>query len=200
VPFVPRTPVPPTQLLPQREDAVYYQLYFQRPGAAEAELGRDPHATLRRLLYGASGDAPLPGALTAELGPGMVPRDGDFIRLAEDPAVLPSWLTRSDVEYFGRQFAESGFAGAVNWYRNMDRNWELLAPWADAKVSVPALYIVGDRDLVLSSPLGAVVEGLERFVPNLKRKIVLPGCGHWTQQERPAEVDSALIQFLREVR
>jgi pimeloyl-ACP methyl ester carboxylesterase len=80
----------------------------------------------------------------------------------------------------------------------MDRNWELLAPWADSKLSVPALYIVGEKDLVLKSPLmAAVAEHIHHFVPTLKHKILLPGCGHWTQQERPDEVNAALIEFFR---
>jgi pimeloyl-ACP methyl ester carboxylesterase len=200
VPFLPRPRQPPTTLLPRTESAVHYQLYFQEPGVAEAELEHDPHATLRRVLYGASGDAPLQGALSADLEPGMVPRGGGMIRRAADPEVLPPWLTRSDIDHAAAEFARSGFCGALNWYRNMDRNWELLAPWADAQLTVPALYMAGDRDLVLRNPLFAsVVENLQRVVPTLKERVILPGCGHWTQQERPAEVNATLIRFLREV-
>jgi len=201
VPFLPRPSQAPTTLLPRTEDAVYYQLYFQEPGVAEAELERDTLATLRRLFFGASGDAPIPGALTADLEPGMVPRGGDFIRLIADPEVLPAWLTRADIDHAGREFAHSGFRGALNWYRNMDRNWELLAPWADAKLTVPALYMVGDRDLVLRNPLlASLVENLHHVLPTLRQKIVLPGCGHWTQQERPEEVSTALIRFFQEAK
>lgn len=200
VPFLPRPHAPPTTLLPRTKNAVYYQLYFQEPGVAEVELERDPHASLRGLLFGASGDAPLQGAITSDLEPGMVPLGGNLIGRAADPEVLPTWLTRSDVDHAATEFAHSGFRGALNWYRNMDRNWELLAPWADAKLTVPALYMGGDRDLVLKNPLFAsVVENLEHLVPTLREKIILPGCGHWTQQERPAEVNAALIRFLQGV-
>jgi pimeloyl-ACP methyl ester carboxylesterase len=198
VPFLPRSPAPPTQVLPQREDAVYYQLYFQTPGV-EAELSRDPYLTMRRLLFLASGDAPRPGALSEGLGFGMIPRSG-FLELAPDPATLPAWLAQADIDHFGRQFERSGFRGALNWFRNMDRNWELLAPWSGAKVTVPALYVTGDQDLVLKrAGMAQFLENLARYVPGLRRKIVLPGCGHWTQQERPSEVNDALLSFLREV-
>ena len=64
-----------------------------------------------------------------------------------DPEQLPTWLTEKDVDVFAAEFQRTGFRGGLNWYRNMDRNWELLSPWADAKLTVPALYMVGDRDL-----------------------------------------------------
>ena len=90
--------------------------------------------------------------------------------------------------------------GGLNWYRNIDRNWELLAPFAGAKVMVPALYVSGDCDLVVKFPkMDQLIANLKTFVPNLTKTIMLPGCGHWTQQERADEVNAALIAFLREV-
>ncbi len=57
--------------------------------------------------------------------------------------------------------------------------------------------MAGDRDLVLGFPgFREVIAGLRAFVPNLRRSEILPGCGHWTQQERPAEVNAALLEFL----
>ena len=98
------------------------------------------------------------------------------------------------------QDQRAGFRGGLNWYRNIDRNWELLAPWAGAKVTVPALYMAGDRDLVLSfRGMDRLLPALKQFVPDLRQTIVLPGCGHWTQQERAAEVNSAMLQFLKSV-
>src|SRR5262249_5124470 len=76
----------------------------------------------------------------------------------------------------------AGFRGGLNWYRNIDKNWELLAPWIGAKVAVPALYMAGDRDLVLA--FRGMDQLLPRFVPNLRETIIFPGCGNWTQQER----------------
>ena len=68
------------------------------------------------------------------------------------PAVLPAWLGEADVDFYAGEFARTGFRGGLNWYRNIDRNWELLAPFAGAKVTVPALYVAGDRDLVVAFP------------------------------------------------
>ena len=115
-----------------------------------------------------------------------------------NPDILPAWLTEADLEFYAEQFARSGFRGGLNWYRNIDHNWELLAPFAGASVSAPALYIAGDRDVVVSFPgMNQVIADLSRFVPQLRGTIMLEGCGHWTQQERPNEVSTAMIDFLR---
>jgi len=95
-----------------------------------------------------------------------------------------------------RQYAVSGFTGPLNWYRNMDRNWELTGAWQHAPIVVPALFVAGDRDPVLSF---VKADGLSDVLPNLTRSVILPGCGHWTQQERPAEVNDAMLAFLREL-
>lgn len=114
-----------------------------------------------------------------------------------DPEVLPDWLTEEDLDELTESYAK-GFTGALNWYRNLDRNWELTAAWHGAVVSPPALYMYGDRDLVPAFPgTPELIAGLPELMPNLRRDpIVLPGCGHWTQQERPNEVNEALVDFL----
>ena len=197
VPFRPRGPVRPTTMMPQTENAVFYQLYFQEPGVAEAELERDPRATIRRLAYVASGDARGEAAAPSPDGVGMVPRGGGFLGGGGDPPV-PSWLTQADIDYFASEFARTGFRGGLNWYRNIDRNWELLAPYAGARVTVPALYVAGDRDLVVAfRGMDQLIPNLKKFVPALRQTIMLPGCGHWTQQERPREVNAAMVEFLK---
>jgi pimeloyl-ACP methyl ester carboxylesterase len=179
--------------MPRTADARFYQLYFQEPGVAEVELERDPRASVRNMLYGGSGDAPRGGE-----GVGMVPHGGGFLRGAAAPAMLPPWLSESDVDFYAGEFKRSGFRSALNWYRNIDRNWELMAPFADARVMIPALYIAGERDMVVAFPgMDQLLANYQRFVPALRGKLMLPGCGHWTQQERPAEVNAALIDFLR---
>ena len=194
VPFRPRGPVPPTTVMPQTEDAMFYQLYFQTPGVAEAELERDARATIRRLLYTGSGDAPRrEGA-----GIGMVPRGGGFLQHAVTPDTLPGWITEADIDVFAGAFAKTGFRGGLNWYRNIDRNWNLLAPFSGARVMPPALYVAGDRDLVVAfRGMDQLIPKLSTFAPNLRGTIMLPGCGHWTQQERPAEVNAAILDFLK---
>jgi pimeloyl-ACP methyl ester carboxylesterase len=201
VPFIPRGAKRPTSAMPQSESSLFYQLYFQAPGVAEAELGRDPRATIRRLLYSGSGDVPRRSDNTlGDQAPGMVPRTGGFLTRTINPPTLPAWLSEADIDVFAKEFGRAGFRGGLNWYRNIDRNWELLAPFAGAKVTVPALYIAGDRDLVVKFPkMDQLIPNLKLFVPALTKTIMLPGCGHWTQQERPDEVSAALIAFLREL-
>jgi pimeloyl-ACP methyl ester carboxylesterase len=204
VPYRPRGEARPTSVMPRTADAQFYQLYFQEPGVAEAELERDPRATVRTMLYGASGDgaAALRAAAAASGGVapniGMVPKDGGFLRGAGAPAVLPAWLSEADIDFYGSEFKRSGFRGPLNYYRNVDRNWELMAAFAGAPVTVPALYVAGDRDMVVAFPgTDQLLANLKHFVPALRNIQMLPGCGHWTQQERPSEVNAAIIDFLR---
>jgi pimeloyl-ACP methyl ester carboxylesterase len=196
VPFVPRRPVRPTTAMPRTDDALFYQLYFQTPGVAEAE--RDVRQTVRRILYSASGDRPRAATGAPRSDVGMVPRQGGFLSQMIDPESLPAWLTEADVNVYAGEFARTGFRGGLNWYRNIDRNWELLAPFAGARIPVPALYVAGDRDLVVAfRGMDQLLPNLRTFVPNLRRTLMLPGCGHWTQQERPAEVNAAILEFLK---
>jgi pimeloyl-ACP methyl ester carboxylesterase len=199
VPFWPRLPVPPTSLMTQTDDALFYQLYFQSPGVAEAELERDVPRTIRSLLYSASGDVPRSESTEATRGEvGMVPRQGGFLSRLVNPASLPPWLTEADVEFYVKEFKRTGFRGGLNWYRNIDRSWELLAPFSGALVNVPALYVAGDRDLVVGfHGMNQIIANLAHFVPQLRGTIMLAGCGHWTQQERAREINDAMIDFLR---
>jgi pimeloyl-ACP methyl ester carboxylesterase len=194
VPFRPRSPVRPTSVMPKTNTDQFYQLYFQEPGLAEAEFEGDVERAIRLLLYGASGDAsPDEGGKRA-----MVPIGGRWLAARKLPEVLPGWLSDADVRFYTAEFERSGFRGGLNWYRNMDRNWELMAAWKDAKIQVPALYMVGDRDLVYRFPgMEALIANLKSFVPQLDRTVLLEGCGHWTQQERAADVSAEIIRFLR---
>jgi pimeloyl-ACP methyl ester carboxylesterase len=194
VPYRPRGPVRPTTAMPQTDDAVWYQLYFQEPGIAEAEYDNNVRTVFRSGLISISGDAP-PDARPF----GMVPRRGGGLFLQNrEPPPLPDWLTEADVDFYTAEFTRSGFRGGLNWYRNIDRNWELLAPFAGMPVTVPALYIAGDRDPVVRFPgMDRLIPSLAHFVPQLRGTKMLPECGHWTQQERPQEVNAAMINFLR---
>jgi pimeloyl-ACP methyl ester carboxylesterase len=128
----------------------------------------------------------------------MVDRQSGLLAAMTSPPALPAWLTEGDLDFYAAEFARTGFSGGLNWYRNIDRNWELLAAYSGAKVTVPALYVAGDRDLVVKFP-GAerTIANLANTVPQLRKQIMLPGCGHWTQQERANEVNAAMIGFLQ---
>jgi pimeloyl-ACP methyl ester carboxylesterase len=192
VPFRPRgfgSSVPPTTLMPQNENAVFYQLFLQTP-EAEAALGRDLRRTFRSQFYSLSGEPPAGGGGFAG---GMVPRKGAVLT---DPASLPAWITEADIDVYVAEFARSGFRGPVSWYRNVDRSWELLAPLAGAAVTIPALYMAGDRDFV-AAVNSQFIAMQSAMVPKLRPAIMLAGCGHWTEQERAPEVNAAMIDFLR---
>jgi pimeloyl-ACP methyl ester carboxylesterase len=127
----------------------------------------------------------------------MVSPKAGFLAGRADPARLPSWVTEAEADVYVQQFSRSGYRGGLNWYRNISRNRELLAAFEDLKITVPALFVVGDRDVVLAfEGMESVIADLPRSVPLLQQTVVLPGCGHWTQQERPEEVNSAILEFL----
>jgi pimeloyl-ACP methyl ester carboxylesterase len=184
---------PPTTLMPRTENAVFYQLFLQNP-AVEAALERDLRLTFRYQLYTLSGDRPA-SAGVAGLPPGMMPRKGGFMT---DPPSLPAWITESDIDVYVKAYARSGFFGPLAWWRNIDRGWELMAPFGGAAVSVPALYMAGDRDFV-ASVFSEEIAKQSALVPKLRPAMMLAGCGHWTQQERAPEVSAAMIDFLRQL-
>ncbi|WP_063731350.1 alpha/beta fold hydrolase [Streptomyces sp. RTd22] len=174
----------------------FYQNYFQQPGVADAELGQDIASSLRRILFSGSGDNPK----NEQPRPWVVPEGGALLDTVPEPDQLPRWLTEADIEVFARDYAEHGtraFTGPLNWYRNIERNQELLAPFRGRGIDVPALYMVGDRDMVTSfRGMDTLRASLRRIAPRLHDEVTLHGCGHWTQQERPDEVNAALRDFL----
>jgi pimeloyl-ACP methyl ester carboxylesterase len=112
----------------------------------------------------------------------MVPRNGRWLREPALPPALPAWLTDADIDLYAGEFRRTGFRGPFNYYRNLDRNWELMAAFADVTVKVPALFIAGDHDMVIAGP-----PGMDQHLANLRQSVttlrdvrILPGCGHWT--------------------
>jgi pimeloyl-ACP methyl ester carboxylesterase len=189
VPAADRAPGPPTvQMKAMFGDNFFYILHFQTPGVAEHELRKDVRRTMRMFLYSASGDA-------MERAFQMRPRTDGFLDQMEDPEKLPHWLTEADLDFFTHEFERRGFRGGLNWYRNMDRSWELSAPFQGKKIEQPALFISGDRDLIRANQTWE--ENMRKVVPNLRDPVLLPGIGHWTQQESPDAVNRAMIDFLR---
>jgi pimeloyl-ACP methyl ester carboxylesterase len=185
IPYRPRGSAPPLATLRARLGDRFYMVYVQSPRVADAELARDVAATFRRWLAGASSDMKLM----------VVPEGGDLNDLWPEPDELPGWLSQEDLEMFVAAYEESGFTGGLNWYRNLDRNWELTAPWHHAPVDVPALFIAGERELDYPG-IRKGVENLPNVVRELRRIVLLSKTGHWVQQERPAEVNAAMLGFL----
>lgn len=196
VPYLPRTwdePRPTDVMRAISGDGQFYQLYFQEPGRAERELEADPRRTVRCMLYGASGD-PAPGDRWR-----FVFGKDEGVLNSPEPGTLPAWLTDADVDYCAAEFARSGFRGPLNWYRNIDRMWEQTRWLCGAQIRQPTLFVAGAADPVVAMYRTAY-DALPATVPNLKRNVLLPGAGHWVQQERAAEVNEQLVTFLRNLR
>ena len=195
VPFRQRGTAPPLRLLRQQGLHTYYWLYYQDVGVADAEYDRDIRESLRRTLFSLSGDAQRKDSNIRILKPGKGVLDNTI-----NPEKLPAWLTEADVDYMTADMTNGGFRGGLNWYRNIDRNWELLAPWAGAVIQQSALFIAGSEDHIINGPTGKTqMEAMKATVPNLQRQLLLEGAGHFVQQERPQVVNEELIQFLRRV-
>lgn len=193
VPFLPRAPAPTLTLLRQIfADTFFYMIYFQTPGVADAELASDPARTMRRMLAGLQA-----GELTAEERTQLGAESGaGFIDRLPEPKGLPDWLSQEDLDHYTEVFARTGFTGGLNWYRNLDRNWELTERVSGAHVGCPSMFIAGSADPVLG--FASPEAGLP-FLDDHRSSLILDGAGHWIQQERPQEVNAALIPFLDDV-
>jgi len=161
----------------QRFGKGFYQNYFQEPGVAEASLEKDVAATFRLAFSGVRNPEPSEG----------------FLGLFVEPEALPDWLTEEDVATFVEQFTASGFAGGLNWYRNLDRNWERTAAAETRRIDQPACFVTGERDPVRAFMPAEVMRG---WVTDLRVEAVVPGAGHWVNQQAPDAVNELLLGFL----
>ena len=171
----------------------YYMVYFQEEGIAEAELQRDPQRTVRLFYSALSADAKddawlSPKPITSQL----------FDGIPEPELPLP-WLAQEDVQYYASQFDESGFRGPLNRYRNFQRDNEFLLQQNNTTISQPSLFIHGDRDMVnLMYPHGPI-EAMQPWVSEQHKGITIKRCGHWTQQEKPDQVNDLLLRWLSDL-
>jgi pimeloyl-ACP methyl ester carboxylesterase len=188
VPFLPRPPVPMTEVMKAMAGRRFlYILYFQRRDRPEQELERDVRHTLLTMYWAWSGEAPRRAFR-------RIAKDaGEYLDQFPDPPQVPSWLSEDDLAVLVPAFERTGFFAPISYYRNFDRNWALTPELEGAKVEVPAFFAMGDRDSVRRMTPGDVMEG---WVTDLREHLVLPGVGHWTQQERPEEINEALLRFL----
>ena len=185
VPLRRRGPAKPLDMLKSAGIPWFYWHYFQEPGVAEAEFEADVDRTLRLITAG--------NGLNLVLKPGGKFLDGGIV-----PQTMPAWLDETTLAEFVAAYRTSGFRGGLNWYRNIDRNWALTAPWQGATIDQPSLFIAGSKDPVIRGAIGAgAIDDLETIAPALRGKILIEGAGHWVQQERPDEVNAALLEFLR---
>lgn len=201
VPMMGAPPAPPTTFFPQTDDALFYTLYFQQPGIAEAELERDVDATLRKILFSASREAGPRQPSDGTPNPfSMVSRKDGFLAPLPTPETLPHWLSEADLAHYVETFSRTGFGGGLNYYRNLDANWSLQRSLSGLQVTVPAVFMVGEQDVGLSIPgMREMIHAMPALVPNLKQSLTLSECGHWASQEKPLEVSTAIIDFARSI-
>ncbi|MEE3063896.1 MAG: alpha/beta hydrolase [Actinomycetota bacterium] len=189
VPATPRSHVAPTQAWRKTfGENFFYILYFQEPGVADAELNSDPARAIRRLMGGLRTDGDKAAGLRM-----VAPGPEGFIDRLPEPDALPDWISQDELDHYIAEFSRTGFTGGLNWYRNFDRNWELTADLADAKISVPCLFIGGTADPVLAFTRA---DRAAEIVSGPYQQLMIEGAGHWLQQERPDEVNTALLEFL----
>jgi pimeloyl-ACP methyl ester carboxylesterase len=185
-PFFPRAAAPPVQLLRQLFGDNHYIVHFQQPGVADAALARDPRRVFTQLMRRAVSPKAASVALAAT---GM----RNLVQLVEaDDALGEPLLAEDELAVYVAAFERTGFTGGINWYRNMDRNWATTPELAGATVGVPALMVTAEWDPVLTPRMA---EGMEAWVPDLETRMI-PRCGHWTQQEKPAELNAILLDWL----
>jgi pimeloyl-ACP methyl ester carboxylesterase len=170
VPFVPRAPAPPLPIMRRHLGEDFYIVWFQQPGVADEALARDVRRTLTTSKV-----------WTAQWA------DED------EPLHRPAWLTEEELAVYVDAFERTGFTGGLNWYRNIDRNWELTESVATRHVEQPALFLTGERDPVRRF---MPAEAMRGWVDDMRAEVLVPGAGHWVQQQAPEEVNAALLDFL----
>jgi pimeloyl-ACP methyl ester carboxylesterase len=192
VPPLPRPRQPPMQAFRRKfGDNFFYMLYFQEPGVADAELNGDPARTMRRMMAGSRPPSD-EGAAVRMVTPGP---EGFIDRLPE-PDGLPDWISQDELDHYISEFSRTGFTGGLNWYRNMDHNWETTAELAGAIITVPSLLIAGTADPVLAF---TPTDRAAQVVSGPYQQVMIDGAGHWLQQERPELVNATLLEFLKGV-
>ncbi|MGW7069947.1 alpha/beta fold hydrolase [Streptomyces sp. NPDC054855] len=199
VPYAPRGGPRPTDTFAMigGPDEEFYVSYFQEPGRAEAEIEPDVRGWLAGFYAALSADTmPSPSD-----GPSVhfVPRGGRLSDRFPPETGLPSWLTEADLDFYAAEFERTGLTGALNRYRNVDRDWEDLATLDGAPITQPSLFIGGDQD-ASTTWLADAIKAYPETLPGLVSSHILEGCGHWVQQERAYEVNRLLTEWLGTLR
>ena len=175
----------------QFADRFNYILYFQQPGVAEAELDQDVARTLRIMMHNTS------AAVSMDFSLQEKPAGSLLLDHMQDPGDPPAWCGLDAFSVYLPTFEGRGFSGALNWYRNFERNWARTALLADRKVLQPALFLLGDKD-----PVGTLethsLQKMPAVVPDLEQHLIA-NCEHWLQGEQPEQVSQLVLTFLSAV-
>jgi len=193
---VPYIPQGPTSFLDMAKaiykDRFFYQLYFQKEGVAEAEFGADIPTALRKAYFAICGAAPLNKWLEHK------PADAKLLDGMIDPQPFPDWMSDRDLQVYVDAFRAGGFRGPLNRYRAQNIDPKELAAVAGKPVTQPSFFVAGARDAVR-----AFIPGMDLYenpgmaCTDFRGSVILPGIGHWVQQEAPAETNAALEGFLK---
>jgi pimeloyl-ACP methyl ester carboxylesterase len=174
VPFIPRAPAAPIPIMRRHLGEDFYIVWFQEPGVADAALAQDVRRTLTTSRQWTAQWAEEDGA-------------------RREP---PPWLSEQELDVYVEAFERTGFTGGLNWYRNIDRNWELGEPFAERRIEQPAMFLTGELDPVRKF---MPAEAMNGWVTDLRAEVIVDGAGHWVQQQAPEAVNAALLDFLRGV-
>ncbi|KAL7593035.1 uncharacterized protein LOC111884232 [Lactuca sativa] len=191
VPYRPRNPkMKPVETMRAFFGEDYYMCRFQESGVIEAEIkSYETGELLKKILT------------DRKPGPPCLPKSDPFqLKGLNAPLPLPTWLSEEDLKYNVEKFNQTGFTGAFNYYRALDLNWELTAAWSGVQVNVPVIYVVGDEDMVYTTPgLKEYVHGggFKKDVPLLEEVVVMEGVGHFLNQEKPQESTDIIYDFIK---
>jgi pimeloyl-ACP methyl ester carboxylesterase len=189
VPFMPRSPVAPMAMMRAVfQGQFFYQLYFFEPGVAEAEFEADIRTSLKKFLVMAGGETDLTKLAPKAAG-------DDMLSSLPNPDTLPPWLTEEDLDFYAGEFARSGMRGPLNYYRNHDLTWS-LTEGAPKEIRQPAFFVAGANDGVIMMA-AAALQAMPEHVKDLRINRLIPGVGHWTQQEAPDAVNQTILEFLK---
>ncbi|MFF3173703.1 alpha/beta fold hydrolase [Streptomyces sp. NPDC057900] len=191
VPYAPRGGPRPSEIFAgMGGDQEFYVSRFQEPGRAESEIEPDVRGWLAGFYAALSADTmPAPEAPDPHFaGPGGTLRE-------RFPEQRPGWLGDAELDFYAGEFERTGMTGALNRYRNMDRDWEDLAEFDGAPVTQPSLFVGGSLD-ASTTWMADAIAAYPTTLPGLVSSHLLDGCGHWIQQERPEEVNRILTGWL----
>ena len=189
IPHYPRSPVDPIDVMRERFGNDFYIVNFQDSDEADRLFAKDPRHFINRMMR--------KNQLTREQFDKLPPqyRVVSLLRLTlADKASGDALLSDEELDIYAAGFTRSGFTGPINWYRNWSHNWKQLEG-VDPVIDIPTLFIGADNDVLIGL---RHIEGMKPLVNDLH--IHMLGCGHWTQQELPAEVTALLIDWLMQRR
>lgn len=194
VPHVAAGDIPAQQSFEQMyPDRFYYVRYFQEIGPAEIELEKDVRAALKTIFFALSGTAPK--GEWAKQRPQNSPLLSGLITAPEGAL---GFMSDDELDQYAEAYRNGGFFGPLSWYRNLDSNADQARAYGDQGITQPAGFLCGDKEIILSMAPMAIA-AMRSLCSDLRCAEILPGAGHWIQQERPEEVNRALLHFLRGV-